>query len=243
MLGCWSRAASRASRRNRSRRSALSTRRTLSATCALGHRVERQIEHAHATVRNALTDLVAADCRGWRGQCADYTHRPPRRPRGGRPSDCKESSHVFRRASVLLVAAAFALGGCSRQAADAHGRAGDRRGSRRGGQRRSTPAHRRADGGLAAAPASAGPAADDGRRRGSGLERPGRAGGGRRRQGPVPVEGRGPRPALSVRHHPRARRPRPGAAAVGRARRSARRRGLHRDPHGQRARRWASWAR
>jgi uncharacterized protein len=40
-------------------------------------------------VRNALTELVAADCRGWRGQCADYTHRSSRRPcpraaRGGK---------------------------------------------------------------------------------------------------------------------------------------------------------------
>ncbi len=52
----------------------------LEGDLALGHWVERQIEHAHATVRNALTELVAADCRGWRGQCADYTHRPPRRP-------------------------------------------------------------------------------------------------------------------------------------------------------------------
>jgi hypothetical protein len=31
---------------------------------ALGDRVEGQIEHAHATVRNTLTELVTPDCRG-----------------------------------------------------------------------------------------------------------------------------------------------------------------------------------
>jgi hypothetical protein len=36
----------------------------LQGDLALRHRVERQVEHAHATVRNALTELVAADCRG-----------------------------------------------------------------------------------------------------------------------------------------------------------------------------------
>ena len=152
----------------------------LEGDLALGHWVERQIEHAHATVRNALTELVTADCRGWRGQCADYTHRSPRRP----AASAKESISVFRRASVLLVTA-FALGGCSRQATDAPAAPATAPG----------PVAVASVGDAAAdpaAPASAGPAAD-----GGSAEAAWNAAGRRqrrgRREGPVPLEGRGPR--------------------------------------------------
>jgi uncharacterized protein len=66
---------------------------------------------------------------------------------------------VFRRASVLLVAAAFALGGCSRQAADAP----DARATAAGPVAVASvgDAGTPAPGGDSAAPASAGPAADE----------------------------------------------------------------------------------
>ena len=66
----------------------------LEGDLALGDGVERQIEHAHATVSNALTELVATDCRGRRGQCADYTHRSPRRPRA-RPKESPPCCDTF----------------------------------------------------------------------------------------------------------------------------------------------------
>ena len=245
MLGCCSRAASRASLEEALAQIVAVDPQDLERDLAFGDRIERQVEHAHATVRNALTELVAADCRGWRGQCADYTHRSPRRPRAW-PSRHRRSgdSPVFRRATVLIVTAARRRSaGCTGPlGAPAVAGASRRRSRPAGPIRRPTGCprgvgpgrgRRRRRGAAAAAgdPAAAGRGAAQG----------GDAGRSRARRGKGPFLWRveGAHPDLPLRHHPRARRPRPGPpAAVLKAFRQADR-GLHRDPDGRAAPRWA----
>ena len=232
MLGCWSRAASRASREEPLAQVVAVDPQDLEGDLALGHWVERQIEHAHATVRNALTELVTADCRGWRGQCADYTHRPPRRPcRGRRRRDRRSHRRVptrFRPPRGRRVRA-------RRMLAQDGGRptapiAGGPPGVPSRWPASATPARQPPKGipplQPRLAPRQTAPAA---------TKRPGM---------PWPPAAAPPARARSCGgsraaprstcfwHHPRARRPRPGAAAVGREGVRRGLGGLHRDPHG-----------